>query len=719
MQAGKNGANASSFIGRGDGHSRSVPIIFQSEGAECGLACLAMASSFYGNRLALSDLRRKFSISLKGTTLKALADMAHALGFHARAVRLEPNELVTLRRGAVLHWNLQHYVVFDRCSRSRVIVNDPARGRLVLTWAQFSRHFTGVALELDPGYMFERKAAAPTLGVRQVIGRPKGMGAALTQLVALSIVVQLIGILVPLVSQLVIDDAIARADMDLLFVLGAALLGLQVTTSVLGALRSFVLIYVSNQLSFGLESNLLRHLLHQPVAWLEKRHMGDLSSRFASLKPVEQAVTQTGPTMVIQGLSLLFALGLMIAYSPLMTGLEVASLAILLGVKAATFPHIKRSTQEIVELEARLNSTFLETLRAVRTFKLFNAEAQRVAIWQNERTDAINASVRLQKFQAWGGLGTGILAALQGIVVWYIGAKMVITGSITLGMLIAFKAYADQFNSSSIGIVSGLFTFKALRVSLDRLSDIVLSKPEVVDGPVLKERDRSLKGDLEVRAVSYRYGDHDPWILQDVSFRIPAGSFVCIVGPSGQGKTTLFKLLLGFEAPTQGQILFDGTDLVRLGASTVRASIGAVLQDDQLLSGTISENISFFDAEADPDRIEHAAVQANIDGEIMALPMGYRTFVGDMGSSLSSGQRQRILLARALYRRPQILLLDEGTSNLDTANEAAIMDAIERMPITRIAITHSDTFKVNPDIILRVEKGTILVERSITTPLSE
>ena len=695
---------------------RAVPVIYQSEAAECGLACLAMVSSFHGRRVTLPDLRRQFTVSLKGTSLKALMDMAHTLNFHGRAIRLDPDELATLKRGTILHWDLRHYVVYDHSSRSGVVVNDPCRGRVRLTWKQFSNSFTGVALELEPVFGFERSKLAPMLRIRDVIGRPRGIAAAVGKLIALALVAQAVGIVMPILNQIVIDDAIARSDLDMLTMIGVALLGLQITTSGLNALRAFVLIHVSNQIAYGLQSNLLRHLLLQPVAWLEKRHIGDISSRFASLKPIEEAVTGTGPAVVIGTISLLFALIFMLLYSPYLTALEVAAFTVLLAVRSLAFPQVRRISQEIIEHEARVDNVFLETIRGARTFKLFNAESRRVAAWQNDRATATNAAVRLSRFQAWGELGTGVLASVQAIVIWYIGGKMVINGTITLGMLIAFKAYADQFNGSSLSVAGGIFTFRGLRVSLDRLSDLVLS-PTEAGSRGCSSLEKPIQGAIELRNVFYRYGDHEPWVLNDVSLRIPAGTFACITGPSGSGKSTLLKLLLGFDEPTSGKILYDDVELRHVGAASIRAQIGAVLQDDQLLSGTIADNISFFDPDSNIIAVEHAATRASIHEDIVRFPMGYLTFVGDMGSSLSCGQRQRVLLARALYRDPRILFIDEGTSNLDEANEASIMGRMKQLDITRIVIAHRPTAREGADTLINVLGGEVRVET--TSPVYE
>ncbi|MDZ7281954.1 peptidase domain-containing ABC transporter [Sphingomonas sanguinis] len=690
---------------------RSIQPIFQSESAECGLACVAMSATHHGSSISLVDLRQRFSVSAKGTTLQTLLDISHALGLHGRALRLEVEEVPTLASGTILHWDLRHYVVYEGCTKSFVTIVDPCKGRLKLTWVEFGKHFTGVALELHPGYDFKVRKKQGVLGIRQVVGPQRGLTTPLAQIIAISLILQVFVVLTPVLNQVVIDDAIARSDLDLLLVLGGALLGLQLTAAAMSAVRSFVLIYIKNQLSFGLESNLLRHLLRQPVGWLEKRHLGDISSRFNSLKPVEDLITSVTPSAIIDIMSLMFSITFMYIYSPFLMTLEVSALLVALGVRSLAFPHIKRRSHEIVELNSRLDSIFLETLRGIRIFKLFNAEDRRVSIWQNERASAINASVRLERFQIWGSLGAGALSSIQAIVIWYIGAKLVIGGSLSLGMLIAFKAYADQFGTSSISVVSAIFTYKGLTVPLDRLADIVLAEPEPSKSPSGDVHARKLQGEIEFVNVSFRYASHEPWVLQNVSFRIDAGSFVCFVGPSGQGKTTILKLLLGFNSPSEGKILYDGIDVSQLGHSLIRSNIGAVLQDDQLLSGTIGDNISFFEPEANILQIEKAAQLASIHGEILELPMGYMTFVGDMGSSLSGGQKQRILIARALYKNPSILMLDEGTSNLDPDNEHSIMDALSKMGTTRVAIAHRDAAKAGADMVVEVKNMGVRVSR--------
>lgn len=681
--------------------SSRLPIILQAEAAECGVACLAMVAHYFGHRASLSEIRRRFSVSLKGTTLKALVDMADGLGLASRAVRLELDELGDLKCPAILHWDLSHYVVLRRVRRNHLEIHDPARGVRRISIAEASRSFTGVALELTPTAGFELKAKAETVRFADVFGRTRGLVNPIVQIFLLSAVVQVFGLLAPMLNQMTVDEAINRGDASLLTVLAIGIGMVVVISASVNLLRGFVGLYMGTQLSFQLETNLLRHVLRLPVSWFEKRHIGDVMSRFNSLSPVEAVFTGSIGAALLDSFMLIAALVMMLIYSPFLSSIEAASIVVFLGVRLAAFPYFRSKSQEALHRAAQVQTIFLETLRGARTFKLFGTEGDRISLWQNEQARSINTTVELSRFRLFGEFGTSLINGVQTVVVWFLGAKMVIKGDMTLGMLLAFRAYTEQFSTAATGLVGQFFTYRNARIHLDRLADVIHAEPEH-EGVMTARHQAPLRGGIGVRDLSFRYSEHEPWVLRQVSLNIEPGAFVCLTGPSGQGKTTLLKLLLGFYEPDEGGITYDGLDLRTLGTRHVRMNSAVVMQDDQLLSGTIAENIAFFDFDRDQAEIEAAAKAAQIHDEIGRLPMGYLTLLGDMGSSLSSGQRQRVLIARALYRKPKILFFDEGTSNLDPDNEHRVMEVIRSLPITRVVIAHHAEAILGADVVVAV-----------------
>lgn len=686
--------------------SNRLKTVMQNESAECGLACLAMIATAFGHGCTLAELRRRFSVSSKGMNLRALMATADALGLAARPVRLELDEMRELKVPAILHWNLNHYVVLEKVRRLEFLVHDPAMGKRWLDRSEASRSFTGVAIEFTATHSFEPKQEVRAPRLADLFGRVRGLVPSLIQMVVLAVLMQAFALALPILNQIVIDEAITKGDLGLLKILAVAMGMLLATTTTIKVLQGHIGLYMGTQMSFQMNTNLLRHTLRLPVSWFEKRHVGDILSRFGSLQPVQDVVLQTIPATILNIVVGIVASTMMIIYSPLLAALGFLAVLITILIRAVTFPYVKRMVQEGLHLDAKVNTTFLETIRGARTFKLFAHERERVALWQNEQARLINNQVSNARFSLNSDAGSSILAGLQQILIWYIGARMVINGEMTLGMLFAFQAYTSQFGTATSVLIAEFFRYRTMRVHLERLADIVHTESEVgLD--TLPSTDKPLAGRVELRNVSFRYADHEPPVLDNVSLEIEAGTFVCFQGPSGQGKTTLLKLLLGFEEAQQGEILLDDIPLRKYGISRFRSQIGVVLQDDQLFAGSIADNISFFDVDASQETIEQAATAARVHDDIAKLPMGYQTFVGDLGSSLSAGQRQRMLLARALYRAPKMIFLDEGTANLDPASEEAVMDTIRSLDVTRIVVAHRPMAAEGASKIMHVANGTV------------
>ncbi|THD82725.1 MAG: peptidase domain-containing ABC transporter [Phenylobacterium sp.] len=676
-------------------------MILQSEAAECGVACLAMVAGFYGQHYGLGELRRRFSASLKGTTLKAVMDMADGLGFAARPVRLELRALSQLKCPAILHWDLRHYVVLRAVRGKTLWIHDPARGARTLTFDEASRSFTGVALEFTPTPAFAPKKSAEKARLGDLFSRARGVLPSVVQLFLLAMALQVIALFSPMLNQMVIDDVLTKGDADLLGALALGMVGLLVINQGVSLLRGFIDLYMGTQLSYQMQSNLLRHVLRLPVSWFEKRHLGDMLSRFNSLAPAQSVFTTSISSVLLNSVMALLAVAMMCVYSELLSAIEFGSIVLLFGVRLLTFPWYRERQIEGLHLAARVQSTFLETLRGARAFKVFGRERERISLWQNEQSAQINNTVVMRRASLWGGLALGLLSGLQTIVVWFIGARLVIDGHLTLGMLVAFQSFTAQFTGAAASLVGQYFTWKSLGIHLERLADITHAEPEpTIDEPVVSGR--RFDGGLAVRDLSFRYADHEPWVLKDINLNVAPGEFVCLVGPSGQGKTTLLKVMLGFYDPQEGQVLVDGAPLRAFGVRTFRDRIGVVMQDDQLFGGTIADNIAFFEPDLDMEKVETAAKAAQVHSDIVNLPMGYLTLVGDMGSVLSGGQKQRIFLARALYRDPKVLFLDEGTANLDPENERRVMEVLQGLDITRIFVAHREAAVAGADRVIAV-----------------
>lgn len=696
-----------------------LPLVRQSEAAECGLACLAMIAGFHGHRTTLSHLRRRFPVSMRGLDLGQIIAMAGDMGLAARPLRAEIDELPAIRLPAMLHWDLNHFVVLRQVRRTwqglRFVIHDPARGVIVLDRAAISNHWTGVALELTRTADFEPADHKIRLRLSRLGLNLMGFRSALVQALALSLLLQIFAFLAPFYLQLAIDKAVPAFDTSFLAALALGFAGLAAIGLVTRAVRELILLKISSAMGFSMVADLFRHMLRLPLGFFERRHTGDILSRFESTEPINRLISHGLVASMIDALMALLTLGLMYFYSPLLATLAVTALVIFAALRIASFHHLRRINTDAIAAKAEESSTMIETIRGMATIKLFGREQDRLRLWQNRRADAINAELRFARIAVWFEVVREGLTRFENILFVFLAVSMVIAGQFTIGMIFAFQAYKTQFLDAGLRFVDMVFELRMLDSHVDRIADIALEPPEPARGPSGRTGKPKPRGGITLEGVRFAYGRDDPEILRGVDLAVAPGDSIAITGPSGGGKSTLAKLLLGFYAPTAGRILIDGEPLLQLGVDNLRRQIGAVRQDDVLYAGSIAENIAFFDPHMDVDFMMRCAAIACVHADIAALPMGYDSLVGDMGSSLSGGQKQRIFLARALYKRPCILLLDEGTANLDAACEAAVNANLARLAMTRIVIAHRPETIRSARRVLRLEDG-VLIEVSHPRP---
>lgn len=688
---------------------RRLPVVIAAEAAECGLACMTMIARWHGHDVDLNGLRQRSGLSISGASLRTLMQMADGLGLAPRALKVELDALPKVKTPAVLHWDLNHFVVLAKAGARSITIHDPAHGKRVLSHEEASRHFTGVVLELSPADEFKAIEDRRPVRLTSLWSKMEGFWASFGQIIALSLVLQVAVFAAPFFNQLVIDEAIARADLDLLAVLavGFGLLGLiQVG---LTALRAYALQVIGQLMSFQMIGNLVRHLLRLTTGFYEKRHVGDILSRIQSTRPIQDALTRGMATVAIDGLMAVIALVILFFYSGLLTMIVLASLALSLIVTFAFYPVTRHRSEEAIVAQAKESTHMIESVRASRTLRLMGREAEREAAWRNLFAEAVNANFSVARFDIIKSAAQGAITTVQTIAVVYLAARMIINGDgFSVGMLFAFLSFRQTFTDRVLALINEAFNFRLLTLHLERIGDIVHADREPVPAAEPPEDAPAPKGAIEARGLRFRYGAGDRFVLEDADLSVGAGEFLAITGASGGGKSTLLKLLLGLYEPTDGEILLDGEPPSRTGWRAWRRHIGVVAQDDQLLSGTLADNIAFFDPDMDMARVHEAARQARVHDDIMAMPMQFLSLVGDMGSALSGGQRQRVLLARALYRQPSILILDEGTANLDAATEAEIADTIAAMPITRIVVAHRPALVERADRMVEVKGGRIL-----------
>jgi ATP-binding cassette, subfamily B, bacterial CvaB/MchF/RaxB len=666
-----------------------LPVVLQTEAAECGIACMAMVMGWHGIVTDLAVLRQRHAISLKGMSLANLSQIAQKEKLGARAVRLDLNQLNHLQLPAILHWELNHFVVLKAVSAQQVIIHDPNFGERRLSMSEASKKFTGVAMELWPEPGFEPRKEATRISLGQLMGRVKGFLPSLAQVLIFSLVLEAFALAGPLLLQWIVDQVVVARDADLLTTLAIGFGLLLILQQVFGVARAWTMMSINTAVSVQWQSSIFAHLLRLPVEYFQKRHLGDIVSRTNSIGEIQRVLTSAFVEALFDGVMMLLTLVMLFIYSSQLAWIALASVALYLLIRIMWFRPMYLANQENIVRGAQVSSHYLETIRGVRAIKLFSRQQERQAAWQTLLVAQTNAGLRIQKLDLFYRIASATLSGSFYILLLWVGARQIMDGSLSVGMLMAFLAYRSQFDARLSELIAKYFDVKMLSLHAERLADVVLTAPEPLAPLLLGQEPASQKPRaIQIENLKFRYSEQDPWVLQNVSITVEPGQSIAIAGESGCGKSTLAALLLGVYKPQEGSILIGGVPLDRLGTNPWRSMVGTVMQDDTLFAGSVADNISFFDAQPDYGWIAECARVACIHDDIETMAMGYQTLVGDMGTVLSGGQKQRVLLARALYKRPQILILDEATSHLDIKREAQVNAEIAKLQMTRIIIAH-------------------------------
>lgn len=686
-----------------------------------------MVAAYHGLDTDLVTLRRRFQISLKGATLRQLMSVAEEIGFSGRPLRAELSDLPHVTLPTILHWDLNHFVVLTRISRgvhgARYYVQDPASGSKAHSEAEFAKRFTGIVLELVKSERFQPRVERSRLRIGHLWSRIEGFWPAFRQIVLLSSVLQITALITPFFLQISIDSVLPSADTDLLLILALGFGGVAIVSMLTSWVRALVLVRLGTALSYQVAVNLFRHLVRLPLPWFERRHVGDVISRFGSTKSVTDLLSQGLIAVVIDGVMAVVTLALMFIYSPALALLALAALALVGGLRFGFFAALKQANVSVISTNARENSTFIESVRGIATIKAFGEEANRQRYWQQKKADAVNAEIKTGRLNAGFNAGEQFVMAIERVLFVYIAIRYAMGGALSIGMIFALQAYRQQFLDATTRLIQQGVSYRLLDMHLTRIADIALSPAEPVGslGNVVAFADRLPAVRIELRNVRFRYAPNEPEVLCGIDLTVGPGEIVALVGPSGGGKTTLMKIMMGLLTPTYGEVLIDGQPLSSYGLSRWRQQIGSVAQDDALFAGSLADNICFFDAEPDSARTETAARAASIHDDIERMPLRYHTPVGDMGSVLSGGQKQRVMLARALYRQPSALFLDEATAHLDSEGERVVGEAVSALDCTRIVIAHRTQTIERTDRVIFVAEGrlTPLVRRAQPAPVAE
>ena len=687
--------------------ARRIPFIRQLSTTECGAACLAMVLAYYGKHVPLSEIRDLTGVSRDGVNALSLLKAGRRYGLRGRGVKLGLDALKYLDKGAILHWEFAHFVVFERLRKDGVEIVDPACGPRFVPMEQFRRSFTGVALTFKPADEFrpiaDRRPAVWSY-VKSIIGH----SGELPRITVMSILLQLLALSLPVLTGLLVDRVIPHGDNHLLNVLIIGLSSIVLFHFLASLIRSHLLLYLRTRLDTQMTLGFLEHLVSLPYAFFQQRSEGDLMMRVNSNLQIREMLTSNVLSALFDGSLAVLYLVILLITSPAMGALVVMLGLLQAGVFLLSYRRYQELMSQDLQTQSKSQSYLVQMLAGIETLKAGGAEDRAVEQWSNLFVDGLNVSLNRGRLSAAVDSLMSALRLGAPLLVLVYGGFQVLDGTLNLGAMLALNALAGGFLNPISTLVSTALQMQLLRSYIERIDDVLKAAPEQDRSKV--SRAEPLTGEIELEHVSFSYGPLTPAGVRDISVKIAPGQKVAIVGRSGAGKSTLAKLMMGLYQPSSGRILYDGHDLAGLDLRSVRQQCGIVTQRSFLFGSTIRENIALKDPGISMAEVIEAAKLACIYDDILAMPMGYETMLIDGGGSLSGGQRQRVALARALVGQPIILLLDEATSELDTVTESQVLRNLAGLHCTRIVIAHRLSAIRDADLILMLDKGAI-VER--------
>jgi ATP-binding cassette, subfamily B, bacterial CvaB/MchF/RaxB len=676
---------------------KAMPLYLQMESAECGLACLAMVAGHYGSTVGLEELRAKFDVSVRGTSLQDLAHMADQISLNARCIELAADEIGQMRLPAVLHWEGNHWVVVKKISAKGLQLNDPALGERWVSWIEARAKFSGFAADFVPRARLERTPPQPRLQFVTLLRSFPGLGSAALQMMAVSMVLEVIALLTPYYTQIVMDHVLVTGDKDLLTIVALATGFLLIFQTVFTAIRGWAGVVLSQNVGYQLYAHVIRHLFRLPVTFFVRRQAGDLVSRFDSLGQLAHSLTRTSIEITLDAVISIGTVAMMFLYSTTLAWIAIGTFTLMLVVKIMVFSSSQRVVAERTFLDAKRQSHLIESLRGIHAVKMAQAEVLRSQQWTTQTRRVLDKDAATERITLASTLVMTATMGLAHIVVVYFAAQMILANQLSVGMLFAFMAYQGNFAGRASAFADRMMWLRTMKVHFGRVGDIVFAPAEPL-AELQSKLAQPKASSVETVNLGYRYTQSDPLVFRSVSLQVNPAETVALVGPSGCGKTTLLCVLGGIYLPNEGTLAYDNERVTQANATSLRKRVAFVFQNDELFEGSIEENISFFEPQPDRARVQECAALAAIAADIAVFPQGYKTKLAEQGAGLSGGQRQRMLIARALYRQPSLLVLDEATSHLDVATEKLVLQNLKTLGITIVMSAH------RPDAIAMADR---------------
>jgi ATP-binding cassette subfamily B protein RaxB len=695
----------------GQGHR--TPVILQMEGSECGLACLAMVSGFHGGERDLSRVRQMVGWSGQGGNLETLADAATILGFNSQAMRCEPEHLVEIKAPCILHWGMQHFVVLTEVRKKGIVIHDPAYGRSQVPWVEVGKFFTGVAFTLEPNENFAPMQRLKTDSLFKIL-QLKRWRSDIAHLLLLSTSVEIIGLLILFQQKLSIDAAIAGSDSTLIWILGFSFLVLLLIQRSVSLLKSWLMTVFTAKIGLDLRGRFTEMLHGKPAEFFATRRASDIFTRSKSTDYVETALGAGLVGGLLDALTSGLLLAMLVLIAPALA--LVCLIAFFCNVAATVWIQslmIDRTRWHLV-CKSIADSTLMENIRAALSLRVAGRERDRIAIWKAAVVDAANAMLSVSRLTSVSQEIKLAITGVEAIVSVAFGAHLLITAQITLGTLFLFFSIKFLFMARVNSSIEYLLSLRNMKPYIERAADVLKD-----DLPSLANKERIANAkcrlvrsdqapEITLVNLGYRFSSSEPFLFRGLNLTIRAGESLAITGESGCGKSTLLKIVSGLIQPTEGQVLIDGVDLSALRAQELARVMGCVMQEDQLFSGSIAENIALFSKPIRMEKVIECTRTVGMHRVIESMPMEYMTLCGDTAGGLSGGQKQRLYIARALYQNPKLLILDEATSHLDERSEQFVSEAIKRMQITRIVVAHRKETIEKADRMVRLDQASLL-----------
>lgn len=700
--------------------TRRYPFFEQQSAADCGIACLVMVGRYWNKRFDLNQLRSLANVNRDGSSLKGLITAAESMGFATRPVQTDLKSLAKQRLPAIVHWRNNHYVVVYQVKRDRIMVADPEIGRRILSYKEFQADWAGYTLLLEPtAQLKEAPEAKQNLWKFFALLKPHWL--VLLEVLIASVMIQIFGLVTPLMTQLLLDRVVVQRSVTTLVAVGIGLVIFSLFQVIMRNLRRYLLYHTAHRLDMALIVGFINHTFQLPLSYFENRYVGDITSRVRENPKIRRFIMSDALTTVLDLLTVFIYIWLMFWYSWQMAIMALIIVPISAISALIATPFLRQISREVFNAKTAQNSYLIEAMTGISTIKAMGIE--RTVRWHWE--DLFNKSIKIsfsgqllrQRFRIFNSVVDTLISRF--LLVF--GVWQVINNQLTIGQLIAFNMLVGNVISPCKRLISLWNDFQEVVIAVERLNDVIDAAPEEDLHSVIRPSLPLLRGQICFEQVTFRYNqESETNTLENLSFTIEPGQTVALVGRSGSGKTTIAKLILGLYLPSDGKIFIDGQDVSKIALRSLRQQVGVVDQNTFLFGGTIRENLIIAHPQANQLEIESAAKLAGAAEFIDELPMKYETRIGEGGGLLSGGQRQRLAIARALLGNPRLLILDEATSNLDAESERIIQNNLQTICQNRttIIIAHRLSTVLNADLILVLDRG-VLVESGTHKELME